>query len=56
MASDDILENGVLNFVLNALTSDKDIYLQDRVECDIGMFCLKRRSWWINDAKKEWNI
>lgn len=56
MGSDEKLDIGALKLVLNSLATNKDVYLQDRVECDIEMFRLQRRSWWKNSVKKEWDF
>lgn len=56
MGSDDKLADGSLALVLHEIESGKDIYLQDRIECDINMNVIKRRSWWKTDTKENWDF
>jgi len=56
IGSDDVIDDGGLEFVMQSLTSNQDVYLQDRVECDIDMNVLQRRSWWCKQAIMEWDF
>lgn len=56
MGSDDKLADNALELVLKEIESGKDIYLQDRIECDINMNILNRRSWWKSDIKRNWDF
>lgn len=56
MGSDDKLADGSLAQVLHEIESGKDIYLQDRIECDINMNVIKRRSWWRSGTKENWDF
>ncbi len=56
MGSDDKLGDGAIAQLLHAIESKKDIYLQDRVECDINMKVKARRSWWEKGTKADWDF
>lgn len=56
MGSDDKLGDGSISQLLHAIESKKDIYLQDRVECDINMKVKGRRSWWKKGTKLDWDF
>lgn len=56
MGSDDKLAEGALALVLHEIESGKDIYLQDRIDCDINMNVIKRRLWWRPDTKENWDF
>ncbi|MBT4113998.1 MAG: glycosyltransferase family 2 protein [Flavobacteriaceae bacterium] len=56
MGSDDkIVSDGVLK-ALNCLKTNKDIYLHNRIECDINMQNGISRSFWIENVKKDWDF
>lgn len=56
VGSDDKLSHSALFQILQAIESGKDIYLQDRIECDVNMVEIKRRSWWKTNTKLSWDF
>jgi abequosyltransferase len=56
IGSDDCLDAGAIKFVLNVLSTNKDIYLQDRVQHNIKMEFPKRETWWKKEVSAEWDF
>jgi len=56
IGSDDCLDAGAIKFILNALSTNKDIYLQDRVQHNIKMELPKRKTWWRKGVSVEWDF